>query len=174
MSDFTALFWIIEVFMIEIWQDHLSLDHHRSYGMQEYDDSIPGAYYFIIATYDHESLFVTMPNHVHGIIHILDSTQNNDRDAASLLPYTKRNLTPTSLGPIIRLSKSAVTYRINKLRGDTLPPIWHHDHYDHIIRNEKEYRDIWRNTENNPVEWNSNQFDPTPDFLSLKSHSSRL
>lgn len=37
-------------------------------------------------------------------------------------------------------------------------PIWQKSFYDHIIRGEKEFREIWRYIENNPVNWAKNIF----------------
>ena len=59
--------------------------------------------------------YVVMPNHVHGILMILDG----GRGAALLRPYDdqnpqKINVVPGSLGAIVRSFKSAVSYRLNK------------------------------------------------------------
>jgi hypothetical protein len=64
--------------------------------------------------------YVVMPNHVHGIIIIIDG----GRGAALLRPYDNQNphkihVTPGSLGAIVRSFKSAVSYRLNKEHNAT-------------------------------------------------------
>jgi hypothetical protein len=40
------------------------------------------------------------------------------------------------------------------------PPIWQRKYYKHIIRNEKEYQDIWKYNEANPGNWIDDQLNP--------------
>jgi putative transposase len=121
----------------------------------------------LIKLFDDE--FIVMPNHIHGIIHIVESSPNS-RGAALLRPYYKHKILPDSLGALVRAYKSSVTYRINQLRGDTNPPIWQRNYYDHIIRNDAEYQNIWDYIETNPDHWRGDQFDPYPDFTNVKLH----
>lgn len=53
----------------------------------------------------------------------------------------------------MRAYKSAVSYRINEMRGSAQPPIWQRNYYDHIIRTEKEYEQIKDYIEANPATW---------------------
>jgi REP element-mobilizing transposase RayT len=46
------------------------------------------------------------------------------------------------------------------------PPIWQRNYYDHIIRNEKEYENIWKYIDANPEKWNEDRFHPS---ISIKT-----
>lgn len=37
-------------------------------------------------------------------------------------------------------------------------PIWQRSFYDHIIRNEQDYNEIWQYIENNPQKWSEDRF----------------
>jgi putative transposase len=110
-----------------------------------------------------EDEFIVMPNHIHGIIHIIN-TNETCRGAASLRPYripnedsspniNSINVTSKSLGAIIRAYKSAVTYRINAIRNSRGSPVWQRNYYDHVIRSETEYQGIWNYIEANPMNY---------------------
>jgi len=53
--------------------------------------------------------------------------------------------TPT-LSNVVRQFKSFVTKRIGV-------SIWQKSFYDHIVRNERDYREIWNYIDSNPNEW---------------------
>jgi putative transposase len=104
--------------------------------------------------------FVLMPNHIHGIIRILDfvgSVETHGR--ASLLPKkTKPQIgvafrTPKSVSSFIAGFKSATTKRINESRKSPGNPVWQPRFHDHIIRNVRELSAIRRYIRNNPANW---------------------
>jgi REP element-mobilizing transposase RayT len=98
--------------------------------------------------------FVVMPNHIHGIIWIDDIEMEIGRGAASLRPYARsNNVTPNSLGAIVRGFKSAVTYRINALRNSRGTKVWQRNYYEHIIRVQSEMDDIAAYILVNPIHW---------------------
>ena len=88
--------------------------------------------------------YVIMPNHIHAIIIIGDGRQG-------------QSPCPT-LGDIIRVLKSISTKTANKM--DNLPgrKIWQYRYYDHIIRNEQGYREIWRYIDDNPARWEKDRY----------------
>jgi REP element-mobilizing transposase RayT len=90
--------------------------------------------------------FVLMPNHVHGII-VFNGV---GAQHAAPLPH---NVTPGSLGAIVRSFKSAATKRINDGRGTPGAPIWQRNYYEHIVRNEDELHRIRQYIVNNPLQW---------------------
>jgi REP element-mobilizing transposase RayT len=112
------------------------------------------------------STFVIMPNHAHGIIYLVrgagEESQTADVQIPPLRLYLIPNVTPGSLGAIVRAYKAAVTYRINALRGFTDSPIWQRNYYEHIIRNEKDYETIWNYIETNPRKWMDDQLNLYP------------
>ena len=77
--------------------------------------------------------FVVMPNHVHGLITIIDSKY----------PLTE----------IIRGYKSFSARGINLARNEQGQPVWQRSFYDHIIRDEKEFQKILDYIETNPIRW---------------------
>jgi putative transposase len=117
--------------------------------------------------------FIIMPNHIHAIICIVRGAgvefENKFSGILPLRPYRIPISAPGSLGAIVRAYKASVTYRINALRGKTEPPIWQRNYYDHIIRNEKEYEDIWKYMEANPINWADDQLTPFPDNVYPRS-----
>jgi len=48
------------------------------------------------------------------------------------------------------------------MRGFTDPPVRQRNYYDHIIRNEKEYLNIWNYIDTNPWEWTADKLNPHP------------
>jgi putative transposase len=100
--------------------------------------------------------FCVMPNHIHGIIILVDS-----RGKACLAPTGGVNLDdnryqrpqPGSLGVIVGSYKSTVTRRINILRDTTGISIWQRNYYEHIIRNDDDLRTISEYIATNPLNW---------------------
>jgi putative transposase len=77
--------------------------------------------------------FVVMPNHVHGIIVIVEQTKR--------------------LPEIIRQFKTFSARRINEKRGTPGEPVWQRNYYEHIIRDEISYNQIALYIANNPTRW---------------------
>ncbi len=119
--------------------------------------------------------FVIMPNHVHGIIIINKSDENDNggngdnvvetRHALSLQQNTEnhtatpaqnrfRNPGKNNISSIIGSYKSVVSkhaHKINKMFA------WQSRFYDHIIRNEKEFYRIQQYILYNPAKWADDQ-----------------
>lgn len=69
-----------------------------------------------------------------------------------------------SLSSIVGAYKSAVTKRINLLRGTSGMPVWHRNYYEHIIGTEKEYENIANYIADNPANWGmKEEEDPFPE-----------
>ena len=80
--------------------------------------------------------FVVMPNHLHFICRI-------DRERATA------RVAPT-LGRIVDAYKSIV---FNACKDLTKGKLWQRGYYEHVIRNEADYREIWRYIDENPARW---------------------
>lgn len=113
--------------------------------------------------------FVVMPNHIHGIIQLLDIGRgelHSPDDNKLHSPDDNRGVCKTPLrgpsqtiGAIVRGYKSSVTKQINLLRVfDTPIKLWQRNYHDHIIRNEQSYHRISEYIKNNPVKWNDDKF----------------
>ena len=111
--------------------------------------------------------FVIMPDHIHGII-CINSYKENDNEI-----WLGKFISPTqSLGAIVRGYKGTVTRQIKEYVTEyfgrekettaismmmslveLIPKqgsIWQANYYEHIIKNEKEYRKITQYIVNNP------------------------
>ena len=99
--------------------------------------------------------FGIMPNHLHGVIMIVEPILPSDRveaQHAAPLPLTI-NVKPGSLGAIVRSFKSASTKRINEILHTPGASIWQPNYYEHVIRNEKELDQIREYILYNPLRW---------------------
>ena len=74
--------------------------------------------------------YVIMPNHIHMIIH-----KTNGKSIVSDM----------------RSYKALVTKQIGE-------SIWQDSYYDHIIRNEEDYREKWRYIDQNPAKWADDEY----------------
>ena len=88
-----------------------------------------------------------MPNHIHGIIEI----KRADTGPA-----------PT-IGDIICSFKTRTTgYIIKEIKAGKMEifekRFWQRNYYEHVIRNEKEYWKIYEYIENNPLNWNKDEY----------------
>lgn len=87
--------------------------------------------------------FVVMPNHIHGIITILES------------------LSGQTIGKMIGAYKSlAANDYIKHCKANNLPveKLWQRNYYEHIIRDEDDYSRIVDYIENNPLKWEDDQY----------------
>lgn len=96
--------------------------------------------------------FVIMPNHVHGIIIIVDQSC---RDVQLNIPtkeyFSKISPKSHSLGVIIRTYKAAVTTAC--MQSGYVDFQWQKGYYDHIIRNERSLHKIREYIRTNPERW---------------------
>ena len=86
--------------------------------------------HYPVVSVDH---YVIMPNHVHMLLQI-----HSDSNGRSMIAPT--------ISTVVRLMKGTVS----KLAGFA---IWQKGFYDHVIRNDNDYRNIWNYTEGNPGKW---------------------
>jgi REP element-mobilizing transposase RayT len=127
--------------------------------------------------------YVVMPNHVHGILQILELTGDGNVGAQNLEPLhfhpiedsrfsedqlkathmaTQNNINrfqhiiPGSLGCIVRGYEIGVTKWFRKCTN--VYDVWQRNFYDHIIRTEEEYKSISRYIRDNPNNWTKDPF----------------
>ena len=88
--------------------------------------------------------YVIMPNHIHLLIYV---NNNNNQ----------------SIGPnaIIPKYVSSLKRLINKECGKKL---FQRSYYDHIVRNDKDFDNIWNYIDGNPVTWEKDCFFTNVDF----------
>ena len=152
-----------------------SLPKRKSIRIENYDYSTPGAYFITVCTTNREKIFWSdrrgelrspvnvplsdigmivdneiqkldsiydavnvdkyciMPDHIHFIISI-----NADENGRS-------QIAPT-ISRVIKQFKGSITKQIGR-------PIWQKSFYDHGIRNQQDYDEIWEYIENNPLKY---------------------
>ena len=98
-----------------------------------------------------EDEFIIMPNHIHGIIHILETVGARRRRAPT--PEMFGHPVAGSLATLVRAFKSATTYCINRLWGTTGTPVWQRGYYEHVIRSEEALTRLRRYIQENPSRW---------------------
>ena len=103
---------------------------------------------------------VVMPNHFHGILAIVDDCRGTARCAPTVGNRQFGKMTSASVPAIIRSFKSAVSRRINELRGTPRTPIWQRNYYEHVIRNEDDLNEIREYIVNNPLKWDLDSENP--------------
>ena len=83
--------------------------------------------------------YVIMPDHIHMIIRL---------DNGSMWASTPTDRKPqhNRISNIVRSIKTLVTKEIGK-------SIFQRSYYDHVIRNQQDYNEIWEYIENNPRKW---------------------
>lgn len=104
----------------------------------------------------YEDEFVTMPNHIHGIIwinHNVGALRRNAQSRAEQRSAPTETVAPGSLGAIVRAYKSAVTYAVNNAQNQRGAVLWQRNYYEHIIRNDREINNIRWYIANNPLNW---------------------
>jgi putative transposase len=106
----------------------------------------------------HEHEFVIMPNHLHGIIWIVDKKVGATRWVAPA--KRSRTLEAGSIGAMLAQFKSITAKRINALRATPGIPVWHRNYFEHIIRDEIEFGAICNYIQDNPLKWQEDQENP--------------
>jgi putative transposase len=92
--------------------------------------------------------FVIMPNHVHGILSIIDAVGAKN---FSPLPSQQRAGTSKTIGSIIRGFKIGVT---KWMRQHTpIHDVWQRNYYEHVIRDEADLIRVREYISVNPVRW---------------------
>ena len=86
--------------------------------------------YYPVVSVDH---FVIMPNHIHLLLQI-----HTDNDGRSMIAPT--------ISTVVRLMKGAVS----KQAGFS---VWQKGFYDHVVRSQRDYLDVWNYIEGNPSKW---------------------
>ena len=81
--------------------------------------------------------YAVMPNHVHMILIIKNSGEAN-------------------LAQIVGQFKSGVTREARNKQPNI--EVWQRSFHDHVIRNQKQYEQIWTYIENNPHKWQEDCF----------------
>ena len=124
-------------------------------------------------------VFMVMPNHVHGTI-VIESVRatrhppyripkNNQplpdqlsdiHDGSPRQSPRRSGPMPNSLGAMVGQFKSRATKRIWSLPEMEHSPIRQRNYYEHIVRNDIEYKKNIQYIETNPLKWQEDQLHP--------------
>ena len=155
--------------------------HRKSIRLKGFDYAQEGLYYITICTCQREWLFgevvnkewlkteqirnnvsidkyVIMPNHLHGIIHIINNTEVVGAYRNKPLQQSIFQSPSKTIGAIIRGFKSTVTKKINDLRQIPVAPVWQRNYYEHVIRDESELNRIRKYIIENPLKWQDDKY----------------
>ena len=149
----------------------MELNQRKPNRIPEYDYNQNGAYFVTICTQDRKKIlsnivgddahivpkpygiiaekyirnvpeikkYVIMPDHIHMIINL---------ENGSMWASTPTEIKPqhNRISSIVRSIKILVTKEIGTA-------IFQRSYYDHVIRNQRDYDEIWQYIENNPMKW---------------------
>ena len=87
--------------------------------------------------------YVIMPNHIHMILVIQSSVEDNGRAMQTVRAPT--------ISTVVNQFKGFVTKQVGF-------SIWQKSFYDHVIRNEDDYLGIWRYIDDNPAKWAEDKY----------------
>jgi len=99
--------------------------------------------------------YVIMPNHFHGILWI-DHTGRGMARHAPTREFGKP--VAASLPTLVGAFKSAVTRRINQVRGTPGVQVWQRNYWEHVIRTDRALNAIRRYIADNPARWTLDRY----------------
>jgi putative transposase len=100
-----------------------------------------------------------------------DNLDGSPRQGARLQTRHPNGPQTNSLGAMIGQFKSLATKRIWALAEINRHPIWQRNYYEHIMRDNLEYRRIIQYIETNPLQWHDDQLHPSvPGILEGINH----
>ncbi len=91
----------------------------------------------------HADKYVIMPNHIHMILRIDRESERPDSGP------------PGASAPTVSDAVGALKRLVNRHVGEN---IWQRSFHEHVIRSEKDYREIWEYIENNPAKWAEDRY----------------
>lgn len=83
-----------------------------------------------------------MPNHLHALIVIEDMKNVSDKSIAEFM----RSFKSQSTVEYIRMVKAG---KAKPFEGK----LWQRSYYDHVIRNELDFQEVWKYIAENPLRW---------------------
>ena len=92
-----------------------------------------------------------MPNHIHILLrfHIPEGAALRDGEP---VPYEKEKPLPT-LGNVVGWFKYQVTKQIGLETQRSGTQVFQRSYYDHVIRNQQDYNEVWEYITYNPQKW---------------------
>lgn len=106
--------------------------------------------------------WVVMPNHFHGIVHIVTT-----ESVGAIHESPLQNISPANkpchrrgmlLSRFIGQFKMVAAKQINQINDTTGQPVWQRNYHEHIIRNEWAYQNIAEYIRANPQKWQDDTY----------------
>lgn len=101
--------------------------------------------------------FVVMPNHVHFIVMIRVTDENDGVDQGG---RAGQGHAPT-LDRVVGAFKSIGAAQVNRLLSRTGQPLWQRNYYERVIRNDAELQGLRNYIVHNPLKWEDDTENPT-------------
>ncbi|UOO37131.1 hypothetical protein IZU99_07625 [Oscillospiraceae bacterium CM] len=155
----------------------MTLPVRKEIRLSDYDYCQNGAYFVTICTRNREHLFwdnaVGTANgrpHLSKCGNITDKAINKLHEIYPTVFVDKYVIMPNHIHMILLLSGNGgrpmavptISRIINQFKGHVSKKvgvsIWQARFYEHIIRNEQDYRDIWQYIDDNPVKWAEDEY----------------
>ncbi len=115
----------------------------------------------VLRPYAELDAYVIMPNHFHGIVAILQDSVGARRALplpSQVLPRQFGKPPAHSLSSIIGSFKSAVSRRVNLVRGTPGLPVWQRNYHEHIIRTPRQLERLREYIAANPARWAEDRY----------------
>ena len=91
--------------------------------------------------------YVVMPDHIHILLRI-----EPVGEAFRLPQFGTGDPSPT-IGNVVGWYKYQATRQINLICNTPGERVFQRSYYDHVIRNQQDYNEVWEYIENNPTKW---------------------
>ena len=156
--------------------------HRKLNRLENFDYAERGCYFVTLCTHHRQSLFriektsvgnglCAVPNHIPNqiirkwIVESQKKYENISFDQYVIMPdhlhfivRIKERRSGCSLPDVMQYFKTMTTNEyIRGVKQGVLQPfdakLWQKSYYDHIIRNQQDYNEIWEYIENNPDKW---------------------
>ena len=95
--------------------------------------------------------YVIMPDHIHLLLRF-DRDLGTGNPSPTIKDCETGDPSPT-LGNVVGWYKYQVTKQINSLTNTQGVKVFQRSYYDHVIRNQQDYNEIWEYIQYNPKKW---------------------
>lgn len=96
--------------------------------------------------------YVIMPDHIHMLLRF-DRNSGTGNPSPTVDCYSGTGNPSPTLGNVIGWYKYQVTKQVNLQSNNKSESVFQRSYYDHVIRNQQDYDEIWQYIENNPRKW---------------------
>ena len=105
--------------------------------------------------------FVLMPNHLHGILKLIDLQKEKTTSSGITVPNEAFGKpVQGSIPTIVRSFKSAVSHHIAIEEIGIVRPVWQRNYYESVIRTNRELNHVRRYILGNPANWSEDPENP--------------